>query len=93
MGFLDDLKKNIETGVNVVSSKSKEMIDSTKTKLDIDALKKQKRAIFEEIGSMAYQMHVNGSFNEAALKEKCEGVTVIENQIKAKEAEVTKTGM
>jgi hypothetical protein len=93
MGFLDDLKKNIETGVNAVSSKSKEMIDSTKTKFDIDALKKQKRAVFEEIGSMVYQMNVNGNFNEAALKEKCEAVTVIENQIKTKEAEATKTGV
>jgi len=64
------------TGANghTCGAKSKEMIDSTKVKMDIDTLKKQKKAAFEEIGSMIYTMLNSGSIDEAKIKAKCDAV-------------------
>ena len=88
MGFFDKLKEGIEQGVSTVGAKSKEMIDSTKVKMDLDTLKKQKRTAFEEIGSMIYTMLNSGSIDEAKIKEKCDAVTGIDNQINTKEEEL-----
>ena len=74
MGFFDKLKEGIEQGVSTVGAKSKEMIDSTKVKMDIDTLKKQKKAAFEEIGSMIYTMLNSGTLDEAQIKAKCDAV-------------------
>ena len=88
MGFFDKLKEGIEQGVSTVGAKSKEMIDSTKVKMDIDTLKKQKRTAFEEIGSMIYTMLNAGTLDEAQIKAKCDAVTGIDNQINTKEEEL-----
>ncbi len=88
MGFFDKLKDGLEQGVSTIGAKSKEMIDTTKVKLEIDSLQKKKRSAFEDIGILVYTMLTDGSIDEAKIKEKCEAVTNIENQIKEKEKEL-----
>lgn len=87
--FIKNLKKEFNKGVAVVGAKSKEIIETTKIKNQIEDLKKAKRQTFQEIGEIVYRMSLDENFNgEEAIKEKCQAVTDLDQQIQAKEIEL-----
>lgn len=87
--FIDNLKKEFNKGVAIVGAKSKEIIEATKIKNQIEDLKKEKRQAFQEIGETVYQMSLDGNYNvQEAIKEKCQAVTELDQQIQAKEREL-----
>lgn len=88
MGFFDKVKQSLEQGVNTVSTKSKEMLDTAKVKLDLDAIKKKRKNALEDIGSAVCSMFANGNLDEAQLREKYQVVIGIDAQIKQKENEL-----
>jgi uncharacterized protein YqgV (UPF0045/DUF77 family) len=87
--FIDNLKKEFNKGVAVVGAKSKEIIETTKIKNQIEDLKKAKRQAFQEIGETVYQMSLDEDYDgQEAIKEKCQAVTELDQQIQAKEMEL-----
>lgn len=89
--FIKNLKKEFDKGVAVVGAKSKELIETTKIKSQIDDLKETKRQTFQEVGEIVYQMSLDQNYNgEEAIKEKCQALAELDQQIQAKEVELKK---
>jgi|GEM_PF-4460063 len=88
MGFFDKVKEGLEKGASTVSSKSKEMYDITKVKLEIDSLKRKKKDALSELGEAVYEMFMEDCFDQERLKEQCVAVTEAEKQVKEKEKEL-----
>lgn len=89
--FIKNLKKEIDKGVAVVGAKSKEIIESVKIKNQIEELKEVKRCTLQETGEIVYRMSLDQSYNgEEAIKEKCQSITDLDQQIQAKEVEMKK---
>lgn len=89
--FMKNLKKEFDKGVAVVSAKSKELIETTKIKNQIEELNETKNRILQETGEIVYKMSLDKSFSgEEAIKEKCQSLTALDQQIQAKEVELKK---
>lgn len=86
--FFDKVKQGIDKGVNMVSVKSKEVVEAGKLKSQINGLTEQLKQSFPELGSIVYGMFVNGQFDEEIFKTKCETIAALENEIKLKEDEL-----
>ncbi len=87
--FIKNLKKEFEKGVAVVGAKSKEIIETTKIKSQIEDLEKTKRQLLQETGEIVYQMSLDHNYNgEEAIKEKCQLLTGLDQQIKTKKIEL-----
>lgn len=91
MDIIKNLKKEFDKGVAVVGAKSKEIIEATKIKSQIDDLKGAKRQTFQEIGEIIYQMSLDPNYKgEETVKAKCQSLTELDQQIQAKEVELKK---
>ncbi len=89
--FIKNLKKEFDKGVAVVGAKSKEIIETTKIKSQIDDLKEAKRQILQETGEIVYQMSRDQNYDGAeAIKAKCQSLAELDQQIQAKEIEMKK---
>ena len=89
--FIKNLKKEFDKGVAVVGAKSKEIIETTKIKNQIDDLKRVKHQTFQEIGEIVYQMSLDPNYQgEEGVKTKCQSITELDQQIQAKEVELEK---
>lgn len=87
--FIKNLKKEFDKGVAVVGAKSKEIIEATKIKSKIDDLKETKRRTLQETGEIVYQMSLDKNYSgEEAIKEKCQFLADLDQQIQAKEVEL-----
>jgi hypothetical protein len=87
--FIKNLKKEFNKGVAVVGAKSKEIIETTKIKNQIEDLKKAKLQTFQEIGETVYQMSLDENYSgEETIKEKCQAITELDQQIQAKDMEL-----
>jgi NADH pyrophosphatase NudC (nudix superfamily) len=86
--IFDKVKQGIGKGVTTVSVKSKEMIETTRLKGEIDALQQRKKGSLEELGNIIYTMFLHGSFEEQRLREKCEAIGDLDNLIKDKQEEL-----
>jgi len=87
--FIKNLKKEFGKGVAVVGAKSKEIIEATKIKNQIEELKKAKHLAFQEIGETVYQMSRDENYDgQETIKEKCQAVTDLDQQIQDKEVEL-----
>lgn len=86
--FFNKVKENIEKGVNTVSTKSKEMLDTTKLKRELDALIKQKNEALLELGQITHTSVQLDQFDMEKAKEKSAAIVTIEADIKEKEAEI-----
>lgn len=86
--LFNKLKQGLDKGVTAASAKSKEVIESTKLKSQIRDLQGRKREVLEELGNIVYAMFLQGSFDEARVREQCSAVVAVDGQIKEKEAEV-----
>lgn len=86
--LFNKIKQGLDKGVTAASVKSKEVIESTKLKSQIRDLQGRKREVLEELGSLVYTMFLQGSFDEARVREKAAAVRAVDDQIRQKEAEV-----
>lgn len=86
--FFDKVKQGINKGVTTVSVRSKEALDTTKLKTQIDMLHVQKKERIEELGNVVYVMHLRGGFDEERFRAKCREIEGVDGQIKDKEAEM-----
>ena len=68
--------------------KSKEVLETTKIKSQINGLAEQKKALLEELGNIMYTMFLKGGFDEERLKTKSSAVAAVDDQIKHKEDEL-----
>jgi NADH pyrophosphatase NudC (nudix superfamily) len=86
--FFERVKSGVSKGITTVSVKSKEAIESTKTKGQIGTLEGQKKSDLAELGNIVYTMFLKDSFDGQRIKEKCEAIRGLESQIKNKEEEL-----
>ncbi|HEV2352243.1 MAG TPA: zinc ribbon domain-containing protein [Terriglobia bacterium] len=89
--FFDKVKQGVGKGVTTVSVKSKEMLETSKLKSQIADIQKQKREALEELGNIVYIMHLKSAFDEERLHIKSASIAALEEQIRAKEAELAET--
>ncbi len=89
--FIKGLKKELDKGIAVVGAKSKEIIETTKIKKQIEELKELKIRTLQETGEIVYQMSLDQNHNsEEAIKENCQSLADLDQQIQAKEVELKK---
>jgi hypothetical protein len=86
--FFQKVKQGIGKGVTTASVKSKEVLETTKIKSQINGLAEQKKALLEELGNIMYTMFLKGGFDEERLKTKSSAVAAVDDQIKHKEDEL-----
>ena len=73
--FLDKAVSRVGKGVTSVSVKSKELLEATKIKSQVQELSENRRATVEELGSIAFAQFAKGSFDEHRLKVKCSEIS------------------
>jgi len=89
--FISNLKKEFDKSIAVVGAKSKEIIETTKIKNQIEELKEVKRRTLQETGEIVYKMSLDPNYNgDAAIKEKCQSLAELDQQIQTKEMELKK---
>ncbi|NPV26076.1 MAG: zinc ribbon domain-containing protein [Firmicutes bacterium] len=86
--FFDKLKQGLGKGVTTVSAKSKEWVEATKVKTEIDQLKQQKKDAIEELGHIVYAMLKNDKFDLEKVNLKYARIAQIDQEIKNKEDEL-----
>lgn len=86
--FFDKVKIGISKSVTTASVKSKEFLEVSKVKNQINELQKQRRDSMEELGNVVYTMFLRDSFDEIRIKEKVSSIIKIDNQIKSMESEI-----
>jgi len=86
--FFQKVKQGIGKGVTTASVKSKEVLETTKIKSQINGLAEQKKALLEELGNIMYTMFLKGGFDEERVKTKCSAVAAVDDQIRQKEEEL-----
>jgi len=86
--FFNKVKHGIGKGVAAASVKSKEVLDATKIKSQINGLQDQKKALLEELGNIVYTMFLKAGFDEERLRTKCSAIAAVDDQIKQKQEEL-----
>ncbi|WP_028895469.1 zinc ribbon domain-containing protein [Syntrophorhabdus aromaticivorans] len=80
--IFDKVKQGITKGVATVSVKSKEMLDTTKLKSQIDTLGNKKKDALEELGNIVYTLYLKGTPDEERVKSRCDAIAALDNQMK-----------
>lgn len=88
--FLDKVKQGIARSVTTASVKSKELLDVAKLRNQISALEKVKRESIEELGRIAYAMHINGNIDVNAINNKGYSICRIDEQIQTLEDDIVR---
>lgn len=91
MDFFDKLKDGIDKGVKTVSVKSREMVDAISIKNQLANLRDEKRVLLEELGRLAYAAFQQAPVVDPAIREKCEGIAMLDERIMEKERELEAT--
>jgi uncharacterized small protein (DUF1192 family) len=86
--FFEKVRSGLDKGLNAVSVKSKEVLEVTKINNQIGGLKDQIARLQRELGEVVYEMNLQGVINQDGIKDKCEAITVLKQQIQEKEAEL-----
>jgi len=68
--FFDKVKLGISKSVTTASVKSKELIEVTRLKSQIDTVRNQKRSSIEELGNIVYTMFLKEGIDEARIKDR-----------------------
>jgi len=86
--FFDKVKQGISRGVTTASVKSKEMLEVTRLKSQIDTVQIQKRGAIEELGNIVYTMLLKENIDEVRIKDKGTAILKLDSQIKDIENEI-----
>ncbi len=85
MAFLGKVKEGINMGVATVGVRSREVLDATMLKSQIDALSKRKRNAVAELGDIVYALFLKGAIDEETLRSRCMAVVSLDGQRLEKE--------
>lgn len=85
-GFFDNLKKGLDKGTKMVSTKSSQMIETNKVKSEIAALKKSKAEAFTTIGEKVFE--AKEAFTYDLVAEEVEAISGYVVAIDEKEADL-----
>lgn len=89
MGFIDDVVKNINQGINEIQNKSQEVMQSLTISNRIKSLEERKNALLINIGQLIFDKYEKGDeVSEDLLKEKTKELSQIEKDIDAAKAEL-----
>lgn len=89
MGFIDDVMKNINQGINDIQSKSQEMMQQMSINTRIRSLEERKQQILVNIGQLVYDKYEKGDeVSEDLLKEKVKELAGIERDIELAKQEL-----
>lgn len=86
--FFDKVKQGISKGVSTASVKSKEMLDVTRLKNQINTVQSQKISAIEELGNIVYTMYLKESIDELRINDKGAAILKLDNQIKDLENDI-----
>lgn len=86
--FFDKVKQGISKGVSTASVKSKEMLEVTRLRSQINTVQRQKIGAIEELGNIVYTMFLKEGIDELRIKDKGSAILKIDNQIKNLENEI-----
>jgi rubrerythrin len=86
--LLERVKHGIDKGVTIVSTKSKEMMETTRVCNQIAALKDQKLEDMQELGCTVYSLHIQGTAFDEVIDDKCRHIADLDQQIQEKEEQL-----
>jgi len=96
--FFEKIASGIDKGIKAVSSKGKELIESTKLKGEIKDVQNSIQIKFQALGKKVFEMHNRGTLNEEELRADYgeitslfKKITELEEAIKKAELEALKT--
>lgn len=83
--FFGRIREEIDRGVNVVSARSHEVVESGRIRSRIGAVRKRKQAALEELGSIVYSMMLRGEMTDDRIAAKCEHLQALDVEIRERE--------
>ena len=86
--FFDKMKQGISKGVSTASVKSKEMLDVTRLKNQINTVQSQKTSAIEELGNIVYAMFLKENIDLVRISDKSLAIQKIDDQINDLEKEI-----
>lgn len=87
--FFDKIRDSIDKGITTVSVKSRQLIETQKIRNQIDALDRQRKTAFEELGKSVYDAYTaGGSLDQSLVETKCRAVKGLDDQIIEREKEI-----
>lgn len=86
--FVDKFKKSINQGINTVSVKSKEILDSNKVKSEINTLKLEKSNIMLQLGQNVYDTMKSQKFEINNIQEYINRIDEIIRKLDSKNSEL-----
>ena len=90
MGFLDDLLKDVEKGIDQVQKGADKLITETSLRSDIDKLKRGQRELLAEIGEEAVALYAAGEIALPGMGMQIAQLREIREKIEAKEDELSR---
>ena len=81
-GAVEKVKDGIGKGVEMVSAKSKEIIELTRLKRQLGKLQEQRNDAKEYLGDAVYAMYSEEALDDEGIKQKCEPIAALDKQIK-----------
>jgi hypothetical protein len=89
MGLIDDVMKNINSGINEIQNKSQEVMQQLTITNRIKSLEERKNALLINIGQLIFDKYEKGDeVSEDLLKEKTKELSQIEKDIESARAEL-----
>ena len=88
MGFLDDLLKDVEKGVDRLQKGADKLITETNLRSEIEKLKRQQRDLLAEIGEEAVALYVAGEIALPGLSMQIAQLQELREQIEAKQEQL-----
>lgn len=92
MGFLDDLLKDVEKGIDQVQKGADKLITETSLRSDIDKLKRGQRELLAEIGEEAVALYAAGEIALPGMSMQIAQLREIREKIEAKEDDLSRIG-
>ncbi|MGE5653953.1 MAG: hypothetical protein ACM3ZQ_06760 [Bacillota bacterium] len=86
--FFSRLKEGVAKGVTTVSVKSKEVMETTKVKTQINSLQDQVKGQQAELGQAVMPLILDGTIADEALLARCQAIQALEEQIQGLEAQL-----
>lgn len=82
MGFIDDVMKNINQGINDIQNKSQEMMNQVSINTRLRSLEERKQQLLVNIGQLIYDKYEKGDeVSDELLREKVKEIAGIERDI------------
>ncbi|MEW5768636.1 MAG: zinc ribbon domain-containing protein [bacterium] len=90
--LFDKVKQSVGKGLTAASIRSKEMLETAKINREIGRFQEKRRNLLEKLGNIVYTMYLHSpTFDKERIKEMCEALTRLDDQVKDKKEELERT--